>query len=114
MGDSLLAAIDSNGCEEIPMLQSSVQTYFNYVNGASGYVVLAVGISVILVGIFGRKWLASLPGWLSGIILAGLAISALPAILGAFGVNVGCGGGSGAVTQGAAAVVEIVELDFGL
>ena len=110
MGDYLIAAIDANGCQEIPMLESSVQTYFNYVNGASGYIVLAVGISVILVGIFGRKWLASLPGWLSGIILAGLAISALPAILGAFGVNVGCGGGGGPVT-GAAPVVEMIELD---
>lgn len=110
MDDYIVAAIDSNGCQEIPMLESSVQTYFNYVNGASGYVVLAVGISVILVGIFGRKWLASLPGWLSGIILAGLAISALPAILSAFGVNVGCGGGGGAV-PGAAAVVEIVEYE---
>lgn len=109
MGDNLVAAIDANGCEEIPMLQSSVQTYFNYVNGASGYVVLAVGISVILIGIFGRKWLASLPGWLSGIILAGLAISALPAILGAFGVNVGCGGGDGGVTD-AAAIVEVVDI----
>lgn len=109
MSDYFVAAIDANGCQEIPMLQSSVQTYFNYVNGASGYVVLAVGISVILVGIFGRKWLASLPGWLSGIILAGLAISALPAILGAFGVNVGCGGGGGPVT-GAAGIIEAVAL----
>ncbi|MDH3293934.1 MAG: hypothetical protein OER95_06385 [Acidimicrobiia bacterium] len=111
MGDYLLAAIDANGCQEIPMLESAVQTYFNYVNGASGYVVLAVGISVILIGIFGRKWLSSLPGWLSGIILAGLAISALPAILGAFGVNVGCGGG-GAVTEGAAALIEAVGLSL--
>lgn len=110
MGDYLVAAIDANGCEEIPMLQNSVQTYFNYVNGASGYIVLAVGISVILIGIFGRKWLASLPGWLSGIILAGLAISALPAILGAFGVNVGCGGGGAATDPAASAVVEVVDV----
>lgn len=111
MSDFLLAAIDANGCEEIPMLQSSVQTYFNYVNGASGYIVLAVGVSVILIGIFGRKWLSSLPGWLAGIILAGLAVSALPALLGAFGVNVGCGGG-GAVPEGAVAVVEVVEISL--
>ncbi len=106
MAEHLLAGIDPNGCEEIPVVEGAVQTYFNYVNGVSGYLVLAVGISVILVGIFGRKWLASVPGWLSGIVLAGLTITALPAILGAFGIDVGCAGGGGVV--GVSGVVNTV------
>jgi len=92
-GDHFIAQIDPNGCEDIPVVEDAVQTYFNYVNGLSGYLVLAVGISVLIVGIFGRRWLASAPGWLAGIVLVGLTISALPAVLSAFGVDIGCGGG---------------------
>ena len=107
----LIAQIDPDGCQELPVVEDAVQTYFNYVNGISGYVVLAVGISALLIGIFGRKWLSSVPGWLAGIVLVGLTIPALPAILGAFGVGVGCGGGGAGPTV--VGLVNILTLGIG-
>lgn len=70
-----------------------MQTYYDYANGNSGYIVFAVGIGLLIVSMVSRKQLGKLPGWLAAILIAALTIGALPAILPAFGVNLGCGAG---------------------
>lgn len=88
---SILAQISTEGCEEIPFIQDATQTYFNYLNGASGYIVFIVGAALLLLSMVSRKQLSRLPGWLGGLLVAALALGSLPVLLAAFGVNLGCG-----------------------
>lgn len=89
----LLAEIDPNGCRELPFVQSAAQTYSDYLNGASGYLVFIVGATILGASLVSKKLLGKMPGWLGGIIIVALSLAALPALLGAFGLNLGCSGG---------------------
>lgn len=93
-----VAAIDPSGCRELPFLQSAAQTYNDYVQGAAGYIVFIVGATLLIGSLLSRNLLGKMPGWLSLIIVVALGLAALPALLGAFGIDLGCGGsGSTAV-----------------
>jgi len=93
-----LAQIDANGCSELPFVQTASQTYFNYLNGSSGYIVFLLGGGLLILAMVNRKKLSQMPGWIGGIVIAALALGALPALLPAFGIDLGCGGaGTGGV-----------------
>ena len=88
---NFVARLDASGCSELPFVQDASQTYFNYLNGSSGYIVFIVGGALLLVGMVSKKQLSKMPGWLGGILVVALALGALPALLPAFGVDLGCG-----------------------
>ncbi|MEM9892945.1 MAG: hypothetical protein AAF962_18930 [Actinomycetota bacterium] len=90
----LLGQITADGCEEIPFVADATQTYFNYLNGAAGYIVFIIGAALLLVSMVSKKQLSKLPGWMAGLLIAALALGSLPILLNAFGVNLGCGGGT--------------------
>ncbi len=96
----ILAAIDPNGCRELPFLESAAQTYNDYLQGAAGYIVFIVGATLLIGSLLSKSLLGKMPGWLSLIIVVALGLAALPALLGAFGIDLGCGG------AGSAAVID--------
>lgn len=91
--NSVVAAINSDGCTELPFVQDATQTYFNYLNGVSGYLVFIVGGALLVLSMVSRKQLGKTPGWLAGIVIVALALGALPVMLDAFGIGLGCGNG---------------------
>lgn len=74
------------------MINDAVQTYYDYLNGASGYLVFVIGAALLIVAMVSRKQLAKVPGWLTSIVMVALILGSLPAVMNAFGINLGCGG----------------------
>lgn len=97
--NQFLIGIDASGCAELPFVESAAQTYFDYLNGAAGYVVFVVGAALLLISMVSRKQLGKTPGWLSSIIIVALILGSLPALMSAFGINLGCGGADASVVE---------------
>jgi len=83
----IVLQLNADGSKELPFVQSASQTYFDYLNGSSGYIVFIVGGALLLVAMVSRKTLGQIPGWMAGILIAALALGALPALLPAFGLR---------------------------
>ena len=72
------------------MINDAVQTYYDYLNGVSGYLVFVIGAALLIVAMVSRKQLSKVPGWLTSIVMVALILGSLPAVMGAFGINLGC------------------------
>lgn len=94
-----LHQINPDGCKSLPFAEEATQTFFDYINGGVGFGVFVVAVIGLVVVIVSRKHGKSIPGLLAGVLIAALAISALPTILPALGVELGCAG-DGTIVEG--------------
>lgn len=89
-----LIAFDATQCHELPQMAEWSATYYGYINGSLGYIVLFAVLAAVMVGVAKKKGLTGLPTTLATVVLAALAIGAMPQLLDSFGIGVGCGGGN--------------------
>lgn len=108
-----MIAIDAGGCAPIPFMESASQTFYDYANGVSGYIVLVVGVAVLVVSMLSRKQLAKAPGWLTGVIALALALGSLPVFMVAFGIDLGCKQATTSGTESVTPSTELVPRDPG-
>ncbi len=87
---TLVSVIDTTGCQSVPFVEDAVQTYYDYVNGAAGFLVLVIAAGLLAASLVSRAQLRKVPGWLGGVVVIALALGSLPVILTAFGIELGC------------------------